>query len=220
MKRMLILGASFVIGLFVVSTPFVFAVEHTGGTTNTTTTPTTTTRPKTPEELAKARAERIQKMKTDFKIKLSAADKTRLAARCKAAQGLTSSVSGRVKGIETSRTVVHANIVKRLTELSAKLSDKGADTTALNTSIAELKLKIAAFDTDMTTYKQTVSDLAEVDCAADPDGFKAALEAARAAQKKQAEDSLAIRTYVNGTIKPLLKTIRAELEPKTTTGGQ
>lgn len=216
MKRILILGAGILVTLSILSTPFVFAVEETSDNSTS-----QTSQHKTPEEAAKALAERIAKHKAALKTKLTTTEKTRIANRCKASQGLVGSVSGRVKGIETSRTKVHANIVSRLTDLSDKLKVKGADTTALDASIVELKTKVTTFETDLTAYKQTVSDLAELDCKTDPEGFKAALEAARTSQKTTAQDSLAIKTYLNETIKPLLKTARAQIETNTsTTGGQ
>ena len=215
MKRFIALGMTVILATTVVATGVVFAEE-----TNQTAPTTTTTTTKTAEEIAaaKALAERLAKHKTELKTKLSTAEKVRLQAKCKAAQGLVSSLSGRIKGIETSRGQVYKNIVDRLTSLSEKLKNKGVDTTELNADIATLQGKIDTFNTDLATYKQDVSDLAAMDCKADPDGFKAALEAARAAKQKVHDDGLAIRSYVNDTIKPLLKNIRAELEPKKTEG--
>lgn len=208
MKRLLILGLGVLFAFSFLSATVVFAVGDSESSTTTTT------------ETEKTLAERIAERKAELKTKLTNAEKTRLQAKCKAAQGLVSSVSGRVKGIETSRTQVHKNLINRLTSLSEKLKNKGVDTTELNADIATLQTKIDSFNTDLTTYKQAVSDLAEMDCKTDPDGFKASLEAARAAREKVTQDSLAIRGYVNDTIKPLLKTIRAQLEADKTEGNQ
>ena len=56
--------------------------------------------------------ERLEKRKTDLKTRLTSAEKTRIKSKCVASQGSVSSVKGRIKGIETSRTRVHKNIVK------------------------------------------------------------------------------------------------------------
>lgn len=155
---------------------------------------------------------RIKALKTAQKIKLAAAEKKKLQEKCQAAQGKTSSVTGRFKGIETSRGQVHENLVNRLNNLVEKLKTKGIDTTALEADIATLQTKIETFNTDLTTYKQSVTDLKALDCKTDPEGFKAALTTARTNLEKVRTDAKDIHTYLKDTIKPLLKTLRDQIE--------
>ncbi len=220
MKRILALGISAVLMMPVFSMATVLAED---ASTNVTTTPTTTTAKTETETSADDTASiqaRVEKRKAELKVKLAAAEKLKIQTKCKAAQGLVSSVKGRVQGIETSRTEVYTNIVNRLTDLSEKLKNKGADTTALDSDITALQAKITTFNTDLATYKQSVSDLAAMDCKTDPDGFKASLLAARTSLDAVNKDSQAVKAYVNDTIKPLLKTIRAALETPKTGGSQ
>jgi signal transduction histidine kinase len=155
---------------------------------------------------------RLEARKAQLKTTLTALEQAKIKTKCATAQGKLSSVRGRIKGIETSRAQVYDNLVDRLTSLSTKLSDKGLDTSELDSEITELNAKIATFQTDLATYKQTVTDLAAMDCKSDPTAFKASLEAARTAQAKVKEDATAIKTYVNDTIKATLKDIRSQLE--------
>lgn len=205
MKRIVAISISTLFAVSLLLAPVVFA--HEGETETTPTDP-------------KSLAERIQKRKTELKISLTNTEKVRIKAKCKASQGLLSSVGGRVKGIETSRTQVHQNIIKHLTELSEKLKNKGVDTTELDANITKLQELINTFNIDLDAYKHAVSDLVAIDCATDPDGFKASLETARTALKKTQDDSKAIRAYVKDVIKPLLATIRAGLEAKKTEGSE
>ena len=154
---------------------------------------------------------RLEARKAALKTKLSAAETLRIKNKCATAQGNLSSVRGRIKGIETSRAQVYANLTDRLTSLSGKLSDQGVDVTTLNSEITELKAKIATFQTDLTAYKQAVTDLAAMDCKSDPTAFKASLDTARTALAKVKTDGEAIKTYVNDTIKATIKDIRAQL---------
>lgn len=201
MKRIIALGLSSLFALPIILTSVALAQE--GGTPPP-------NKP-TAEEL-KALTDRVQKRKTELKTRLSAGEKQRLLGKCKASQGLISSVSGRVKGIETSRSKVYTNLVNRLTDLSTKLQNRGADTTELDASIDQLKTLIETFTTDLATYKQPLEDLVKGDCQADLEGFKASLESARATQTKVGEDGKAIRSHLSDVIKPLLKTIREQLE--------
>lgn len=188
---------------------------------NTTTTPTTQTTettevPETPVQKTEREA-RIKTLKEQQKIRLSLTEKKKIQDKCQAAQGKVSSLGGRINGLETSRTKVHANLLARMENLVAKLKTKNLDTTQLEASITELEAKIATFNTDIATYKQSISDLRALDCKTDPEGFKAALQTSRTNLEKVRADAKAVHSYLNETIKPLLKTIRAQVEGGTTT---
>ncbi len=185
-------------------------VAQTTTTEATTETETEVDDPPTPTKLK----ERLEKRKAALNTRLTTAQKTRVTTRCKAAQGMVSSVSRRIKGVETSRTQVYGNLVDRLTKLSDKLKTSGVDTTTLNTQIDELKTKIATFNTDLAEYHQTVADLAALDCTADPTAFQASLDAARTARTKVADDAKAIKTYLSETIKPTLVQLRSKVATK------
>lgn len=238
MQRVLKLGLSIMLAMPILSSAVVLAEGTTTGSTNVTPGTTSTTpppptrteikpqppiattepqRPQTAEELRLQQA-RLEQRKAEIKLKLSNAEKLNIQNKCKAAQGLVSSVKGRAKGIETSRSEVYGNIVAHITELSTKLKNKNADTVALNADIAALQAKIATFNTDLATYKQAVIDLADMDCKTDPDGFKASLQAARTALEAVNKDSAAVRSYVKDTIKPELAKLRAALEAAKTGG--
>ncbi|HSX46953.1 MAG TPA: hypothetical protein VLF87_03130 [Patescibacteria group bacterium] len=225
MKRIIGIGLATLLAVPVLSTVAIYA-EGSGSssgsnssesssdnkTTAEATTPTNSTdsNQATSDDI-KGLADRLAARKAELKTKLTTLEKTKITTKCVAAQGLISSVKGRVKGIETSRGEVYKNMVDRLTDLSGKLKAKNVDTTALDADIATLQGKITTFNTDLATYKQAVTDLSAMDCKSDPDGFKASLDAARSALTKVSQDALAIRSYVNDTIKPLLKTIRDQL---------
>jgi hypothetical protein len=211
MKQQLKLMAGIALALPVFTFGIV-AAESTPTTTNDDTTTQTTTEDKT--ELN----DRITKRKAALKIKLTNLEKARLKLKCvAAAKGPVKRLSGRINGLETSRNEVYTNLVNRLTKLSDQIKTKNLDTTTLDEQITTLKGKIDNFKTDLETYKTAVSDLSNMDCASDPDGFKASLEDARAARAKLATDSSDIKTYLNETIKPTLVALRNQLETKDTT---
>lgn len=170
-----------------------------------------------PKTDSKKLLERLSTRKTELKIKLSKVEEERIKVKCKIAQtGSVSSLSGRIKGIETSRNEVHTNLLDHLTKLVAKLKAKDVDTTKLEAEIVELKAKIATFKADLAKYRQAVIDLKAMDCVSDPSAFKASLESARALRETVIKDATAIKTYVKETIKPTLQEIKAALEAKET----
>lgn len=195
-------------------TPLVSAETGSNNTSNTSNTGSDSTTENHNKEKSE-QLERLEKHKTEFRIKLSDTEHARIKGRCKQAQGGgIKSLDGRTHGIETSRSKVHANLLNRLNKLVEKLKAKGVDTAELESEIAVLKTKIETFKTDLAVYKQDMADLKEMDCAADPDAFKAALEAARKSRLKVHQDVKDIRSYVKETIKPTLQEIRAQLEEK------
>jgi chromosome segregation ATPase len=207
MKRRLAMGLAILLAMPVLSTTALYA-EETGSGSNTGSTDTSN---QTSTD-TKARDERITTLKAQLKVKLTTSEKTRIVAKCVASQGVVGNINGKVKSAENSRTEAYKNLVDRLTNLSAKLKAGGMDTTTLNEDIATLQTKIDTFNTDLTAFKQAITDLSTMSCKTDPEGFKAALETARTALQKVAADAAAIRSYVTDTIKPLLATIRGTLK--------
>ena len=157
--------------------------------------------------------QRLSDRKAGLKTKPNTTEQSRLKLKCASAQtGSVKSLSGRIKGIETSRKKVHENLINRLEKLVEKLKVKNVDTTALEAEIVVLKTKIATFDADLALYKQAITDLKSMDCVADPVSFKASLETSRTLKQTVAKDSETIKSYVTETIKPTLKIIQASLE--------
>lgn len=191
------------------------AVDANASTTTTTPNASTSTSDSTSTTLTDQQkadlAKRLADRKAQLKTVLTAARQLKIKTKCTTSQGVISSLSGRIKGIETSRTEVYANISNSLTKLSTQLKNKNIDTTAFNTEISTLKTKVTTFNTDLTAYKQATADLKDMDCAADPTAFQSSLDAARTARDKVAKDAADIRTYLTDTIKPTLKDLRAQV---------
>lgn len=178
----------------------------------TTTVPTAEPTATGPED--KALLQRLEQRKARLKTKITALEQQKIQLKCKPAQGLLRSLSGRIKGIETSRAEVYGNLLDRLTKMSTQLKAGNVGTSSLDTEITELQAKITTFNTDMASYKLTVSDLSVMDCAKDPTAFRATLELARAAHDTANKDSADIRNYVTATIKPTLVELRKQLDNK------
>ena len=174
---------------------------------------TETTKPKTGNEGLSAE-QRLEKYKTEAKTKLSNAEKTRIAGRCKASQVKVKVVQGRVAGFETHRGETYEKLLTRLTGLSEKLKAKGIDTTTYDAQVAELKAKVETYRTDLAKYHEAIDDLSAVDCAANTDGFKASLETARTLRAKVVADGQGIKSYLKDTLKPTLVALRTQVEQK------
>ena len=224
MKRYirLLVSMVFAMPLLAFATTALVNAESTATTNSSTTTTTTTTDTEKPDDTGLL--DRLAEHKATLKTKLTTVEQANIKAKCKVSQnGAVNSLSGRIKGIETSRNEVYNNLIDRLNSLVTKLKAKNVDTTKLDAEIVTLKTKIATFQADLAKYKQGVIDLKSMDCVTDPTAFKAALESTRTLHDQVAKDALDVKAYVNDTIKPTLKDIRTQLaateKTSSTTGG-
>ncbi len=157
------------------------------------------------------RNERIDERKSLLQTRLSNAEEARIRARCSTAQASLSSISGRLAGIEMSRSQMYEAIINRLTNAKEGLSISGIDTQQLDDIINELKSKLDNFNSVLGDYKQAIADLVGMDCATDPSGFKATLLTARQSRQSASQSAQEIREYLTGTVKQTLIDIKNNL---------
>lgn len=159
------------------------------------------------EKLQERLNERLKSQKT----KLNPAQKNRLQSTCKNAQGLLGPRHSKFKTNDKKRGDIYNGVVSKLTSLSKRLKERSLDTTELDAAITTLQGKITTFSADTAAYQEAIADLIEMDCAADPDAFKASLEVARSSLSTINGDSLGIRTHIKDVIRPILTDLRAQL---------
>ena len=163
---------------------------------------------------------RLEKYKTRLSAALTEAAKTRVTARCVAAQVLIAAHLKSAKVASKFRTNTYDEILRKLEAVSAAAAKKGVDVTALNTDIATLKTKITTFSSDNNTFQTALDDLSGLDCKSDPTAFQAALEAARVDQTSVLGDAKDIRTFLAQTIKTDLVDIKTALTSASSTGSE
>lgn len=160
------------------------------------------------------REQRLEKYKANLEVRLTTAERNRLKARCQAAQALVKGYLTRSNALESNRDSAYSRIEERLSSLAQSLTADGHADLAeeLNSAIDSLKQKTDATMAAIQDYKQIMTDLSELDCLADPEAFKAALEQARAARVEVFNKAKDIRTYITETVIPLLQSIKSRLD--------
>lgn len=208
MRKTLVYLISLVSSLVVLSPAAVFAVAA----------------PATANSQAQAQTEttsqRVEKNKTKFAVKLTDAETSKIKSKCKASQVIGKALNAQITKKNKTRTETYSTISTKITEAITSLKEEGKDVTTLESQSKELSQKIEKYKTDVAAYQVAITDLSEVDCAVDPTGFKAALEASREARKTVAEDVLVIKTYINTNIKKTLKELDETKASTTTTQQQ
>lgn len=193
----------------------VLASAHadTDNTQNQTQKPTTTA--KTEQEIQAEKQklkERLEKQKADLKVKLNTAQEARIKVKCKASQGIIKAGEDHVKTHAPKREQAYQHLKEHMTKLLEKLKAKGVNTVPLEEQLVVLSGKIDTFKLNQAAYNQAISDAQNIDCAADPTGFKAMLESARSKRETLIQSASDIKNYVKNNIKPTLASIKSELE--------
>ncbi len=175
------------------------------------TTPTPPNSPQATKEKPQTPADRLESYKKAYATKLTVAQEARLKARCQNAQTKGKSLVETITKNNTARTTNYTKITTSLDKIITKLKDAGIDTTKLQEQRTQLQKLIDTYNTDFKAYQTALTDVTETNCTVDPAGFKAALEAARAARAVVAKDAAAIKTYIKDTIKVSLTAAKVEL---------
>lgn len=211
MKK-IIIGGLMVVMFTVTAAPLAVHAQTSSTTTNTTSSTSTTAAAE-----AQALAGRVSAYKKKLTVAVTEATKQKILGKCVAAQGV---VKVYAKGYMTSveaRTKRYTDIVADLKALGSALAAKGVDVKVLNTDITNLQTKIDAFTAADKTYQQDVADLQALDCKADPTAFQAALTVARTDHAAVLQAVTDVKTYLTGTIKPVLGALKAEAAKSQTT---
>jgi len=156
--------------------------------------------------------ERQAKRRERITSTLTRKESEKLTARCKAAQVITANVTNRVEKVAETRVNKYNQLTSKLQSLSGRVAANGVDTTNLDAEIQEAQVLIDDFVALMEDHKMAIEDTSQIDCQADPSGFKLALEDARAQRKELKTAATAIKDQIKNGVKTELQNIRALLE--------
>jgi hypothetical protein len=194
--------AFILVSAFAVITLVSSASAQTDPQQTTNDTPTTTT---TPTEEAK---KRVEERKARIKPQLNTAAKQRLASRCKGAQGKLQGFTTKVTESNKQALERYGAYITKVETLEKTLADNGTKSTELLSQIAETKVKYEAYKQAVESAKQSASDAGAIDCAKDPEGFKAALEDARTQATKIRETRIELKQYIQKTLRATLQSLK------------
>ena len=214
-KNHLLSGA--IATMLILSPVVVLAEDSTGGSgSDSSQTETTTTKTPTAEQTAEMK-KRLEENKAKLKTKVDEALKKRITSKCKPAQALVRSAETSANTVTENRSKAYAKINDKVLGLIEKLKAADIDTTELEKAQQAAKAKAEALATSMKTYQQTLTDLRDMDCVADPTAFAATLETARSQRQTVKTLATELRTYISTTLKQAIQKVRAELEKKKST---
>lgn len=131
---------------------------------------------------------------------------------------VTENIDKRIEKFESDhngRVKVFMTIKERVQERIAKLKARGVDVATLEANLVTLQTKIDKLAADHAAYMEKLKATKSFVCGESQGEFKAALEAARDAQKVVFADAKDIISFIKDTLKPNLEALKALITPPT-----
>ena len=155
--------------------------------------------------------QRVRRYKSENGENVQSLEQERTKLRCLATQTNIRNLSKRVKQVSKNRETKYKSISANLNKLNTALEDQAYDTIKLQDDIKSLNENLDKYYASIKEYKQTIEDLAKIDCTSDPIAFIAALRTARAQREEIVGHTANIKNDIQNSISPRLEQIKNEL---------
>ena len=159
-----------------------------------------------------ARQARINDLKDQYKINLQDNEKLAVTARCKTAQKKLVILSGELAQTTIARRAVYQDNIDSLKRIQSRLLASQIDTSSLDLLTVTYQQKLKSFESTSENYALTIEDAVTLDCTANPEDFRAALEGVRAARKKVVLVTAEIRETTRSSLKTTTDTLTNRLK--------
>lgn len=126
-----------------------------------------------------ARNQRIADRKQRIKLKLDQSQKNRILNRCEAAQKFLSNRLSKAEKFNEKHDKRLDDLISKISDILQNLEEKGKDISAAKDTLGKIKANNESLQSIYEKYYSSLSDTVELDCANDPEGFKASLEDTR-----------------------------------------
>lgn len=153
---------------------------------------------------------RTEERKARLKIKLDAAASQRLSGRCVAAQAKLKVVSAKLRETNDKYLPKYDAFIQRAEKLELSLSQDGVKSSELLGQIGEAKIKYETVKTAAAKLQVSLDDAVSMDCKADPIGFKATVEDARAESKVLTDAKQDLTKFARTNIKTTLQAVKVD----------
>jgi hypothetical protein len=160
-------------------------------------------------------SDRVLERKNLLKLQFSEAQTQQIGKNCVAAQALIKDIASNDKKAADKRRDTYANLSTRATTALRTLQDQGVNITELKAAQIQFDATINQYIADTSTYKDTIADSMEINCASDVIGFEATLTTARQLRMTMANDAnqvRAARTVLSQNLAKMAETLNAGSE--------
>lgn len=158
-----------------------------------------------------ARTARIAALREQYRIKLSDKERELVMTRCEPAQTSLQKIAFRLNETRIARTGTYDDVIGSLDTVRTLIVAKQIDPSNIELLTVEYQLKKATFEIAVSDYQTALEDSIQVDCKAQPEDFRAALEGVRSARKDVVNSSAQITELTNSNLKTAFDTLKLKL---------
>ena len=161
-----------------------------------------------------ARAERVEQTKATFPIRLSEKEKNTLALRCEKAQTNLSKIKIRLEARESIISKKYELIELHLAAIQELLIAKQLDTSIIDLLLSNFQKLTNEHYLSFANYQLSLADSTELDCAADPQAFKALIEDVRTKRQDFVSSINSIKDFSSTDLKTSFDALRTRLNSR------
>ncbi len=132
--------------------------------------------------------------------------------RCNVVEGRIQNKLSKFQENKENHVERYKHIKEAVTNLVARLKEKGYSTGNLETYLKELDSKIQDMASDYQTFISKLEETKNYTCGASQGDFVAKLNEAKAARIVVFQDAVEIRKYIIETIRPEMKSLREQIK--------
>lgn len=151
---------------------------------------------------------RLAKIQTDYGVVLSEAQQTRISNLCKTVQSILHKyMTGSVEAA-TAEQNVHGQVIARMGSLQSLFQVSQIDYASFSQIIIEYSIQLDSFKNAAELHNTLLADTISMDCAANPDGFRAMISATRASRPEVVASRATVRAFLSDTATPAIEQIK------------
>ncbi len=157
--------------------------------------------------------QRISQRKTELKVQISEQSLKTLAQKCEKVQKVVAALKTKDDKTLTTRHDFYTSSANKLNYIVDNLKKQGISSTTLESAGQPFGVAVNKYLADAQAYKTAIDDLASMDCAKDPTGFRATILSAQQLRAQLANDVKKVNSTF-AQIKDAVEQIKTKL-PKT-----
>ncbi len=160
------------------------------------------------------RAARVEQTKLAYPIRLSDQEKTTLANHCKKAQVNLSKIKIRLEARESIISTKYNLIDLHITAVQKRLASEGVDTSIIDLLLTSFQRLSMEHQQAFVSYQLALDDATAIDCAADPQTFKALIEDVRTKRQEFVSSINAVKDFSGADLKTSFDALRTRLNSR------
>lgn len=156
--------------------------------------------------------DRVENRKVEQKVTLEATQKANIQKKCKGAQAALGKARTKSTAAEKRSFAVYEKLDNKVESLMQKLNTANIASADLLQANETVEGKVTALRQPYDAYQQSLEDATAIDCTANPEDFKAALQEARTKHREIKLVNASLRKTISEVLLPAINDAKKAIE--------